>query len=248
MNLSNHFFASYLGNANDALYELINEDSLELKESFDSISYDDDDDVYFSQYSKSIKAQEPGSGNLLVAIFLTALLTCLLSVALTCLLINKRYKMADYLSRNLSTTLSSNRSTSSSTTSYNNYKVDNKFLSDDSRTKLKNQKHYQNFYEASLKPLLDKKLFGKKSSMAANEIAETDMMADKTMSSSDCAPHYLSAPKSINNTLSSSNDSYCFDPHSLSDDGHYSPNLNINGNQRSKTKSSGDVARIDSNV
>ena len=228
------------------MYELIDEDSLELKESFDSVIYDDNDDVHISQYSKSTKAQEPGSDNLLVAIFLTALLTCLLSVALTCLLINKRYKMADYLSRNMSTTLSSNRSTSSSTTSYNNYKVDNKFLSDDSRIKLKSQQHYQNFYEASLKPLLDKKLFSKKSTMAANEIVENDLMADKTMSSSDCAPHYLSAPKSINNTLSSSNDSYCFDPHSLSDDGHYSPNLN--DNQRLKGKSSGDVVRIDSKV
>lgn len=242
--MSNHFTLFFSGNRDDALYELINEDLLELKESFDSVSYDEED-VSFSQYSKSAKDQDPG--NLLIAIFLTALLTCLLSVALTCLLINKRYKMADYLSRNLSTTLSSNRSTSSSTTSYNNYKVDNKFLSDDSRTKLKNQQRYQNFYEASLKPLLDKKLFGKKSAMQTNDSVENDL-ADKTLSSSDCAHHFLSAPKSINNTLSSSNDSYCFEPHSLSDDGQYSPNLNINGNQRSTGKSSSDVARIDSSV
>ncbi len=213
------------------MYALLNEELLETKESFGNVASDDSEQSY-SQYSKSVTIQE-SNGNLLVAIFLTALLTCLLSVALTCLLINKRYKMADYLSRNLSTTLSSNRSTSSSTTSYNNYKVDTKFLSDDSKTKLKHQHHqrYQNFYEASLKPLLDNKLFGKKLPANVTSSLAVDRSVNKNLSSSDCTHHFLNSPtqpKSINNTLSSSSDSYCFDPHSLSDDGNYSPNLGAN--------------------
>lgn len=183
----------------------------------------ENESTFYSELNapKSVRGTDE-TDNLLVAIFLTALLTCLLSVGLTCLLINKRYKMADYLSRNLSTTLSSNRSTSSSTTSYNNYKTD-KYMA--SRTDSKSKPRYQNFYQQSLKPLLDNSLFSKKNAQSTryNPTVNTNVS-----SSSDCTQHSpnseLTQPKSINDTLSSSNESCCFDPQSLSDDCHIHQN------------------------
>jgi len=106
-----------------------------------------------SQAVKARNQYEERTRSLVVAIFLTALLTCLLSVALTCLLISKRSKMTEYLSRHLSTTLSSNRSTSSSTTSYNNYNTKN-LTKTTARTANSPKPVFQNFY-MTIKPFLD---------------------------------------------------------------------------------------------
>jgi len=73
------------------------------------------------------------AGNLLIAIFLTAVLTFFVSVGLTLFVIKKRSKMSEYLSRHLSTTLSS------STASYINNGSSSKSAE-------------QNFY-LSIKPL-----------------------------------------------------------------------------------------------
>lgn len=163
--------------------------------------------------------------NLLTAIFLTALLTCLLSVGLTCLLINKRLKMSNYLTKNLSTTISSNRSSASSTTtSYNNYTTE-KFLPTIKieKTKPKYQR-CQNFYISSVKPILDHSIFSKKKHEPQRyDIASAAPTVNTNISSStDCTQNSPNSeslqPKSINDTLSSSNESCCFDAHTLSDD------------------------------
>lgn len=173
-----------------------------------------------------LSQQNKNTENLLTAIFLTALLTCLLSVGLTCLLINKRLKMSNYLTKNLSTTLSSNRSSASSTTtSYNNYTTE-KFLP---TVKPKTKYHRcQNFYESSLKPMLDLAIFTKKKQNLEQheqryDIASAAPTVNTNMSTStDCtqtSPNSdLLQPKSINDTLSSSNESCCFDAQTLSDD------------------------------
>lgn len=172
------------------------------------------------QYSQlnSIRKPSDGSGHLLVAIFLTALLTCLMSVGLTCLLINQRSKMADYLSRHLSVTISSNRSSASSTTSYNHYKTD-KYQTNVSEIDSKTAKpRLQNFYDTSVKPLLGISAFSKKN----EQRYDTPTVNTNISSSTDCTQHSpnseLTQPKSINDTLSSSNESCCFDPHSMSDE------------------------------
>ena len=198
-------------------------------------NYYDQEQADLSFYQKlnspvtSSRPVSPNDGSLVIAICLTALFTCLISVGVTCLFINKRYKMADYLSRHLSTTISSgqsNRSSASSTTSYNHYNAKNYLpSSSDKKDKHKYEK-CQNFYEKSLKPMLDASILKPILNARYNLASETPTITTTISSSVNCDQHSpdssanLTPPvnfKSMNGTLSSSNESCLFEAPSLTD-------------------------------
>jgi len=164
---------------------------------------------------------EQRTQNLVAAIFLTALLTCLLSVGLTCLLINKRSKMTEYLSRHLSISLSSSRSSNSSTTSYNNYKTKN-ITSTTSKATTIPKPVLQNIY-MSCRTFLNTFSRSEHEQVKQHDDTIPTTINTNISTSIECGDQQhspgseLTQPtKSINDTLSSSNESCCFEePHSL---------------------------------
>lgn len=134
------------------------------------------------------------NSSLVMAIFLTALITCVSSVLFTWLFIKKRYQMAEYVAKHLlqtSISASSNQSNRSSSSSYNDYSA-KQFNKETKHQKCKN------FYE---KP--------SKSDLLAARYAPPDSPITSTTlteSSNQHSPNQL-ITRSLNSALSSSDDS-----------------------------------------
>ncbi len=155
------------------------------------------DDLSARQHTVESMNTENRTGNLLVYILVTAVLTCLASVGLTCLIINKRNQMSEYLSRHLSTTFSF------STTSYNNNNSSPKLSSG------------QEFYMPT-KPLLSHSLTrGKPADHTKPLTTVNTNLIDCQQQYSPSSDLLLSSNSSqpINDTLSWSNESCCFTGH-----------------------------------
>ncbi len=142
------------------------------------------------------------SNNVVLAIFLTALITCSASVILTWLFIKKRYQMAEYVSKHMLQLSSGSQSESnrSSTSSYNNNYGGKKYLSNTNNTAPGMNQKQKNFYE---KP---------------NYIVAPDSpITSTTLTNMDSSESNQHSPntnqlltRSLNSALSSSDDS--FDP------------------------------------
>jgi len=171
-----------------------------------------------------------GSGNsLLIAIFLTALISSLASIMFTWLFIKKRYQMAEYVAKHLLQTsvTSSNQSKRSSTSSYNNY-TGQKFQ--DSKS---NQQKCANYYEKPNKKV-HKDLNGPRYITPDSPITST------TVTNMDSDQHSPNANQllthSLNSALSSSDDS--FEP----------PQINHNRRNLMFSANNSDIINITTNL
>lgn len=174
-------------------------------------------------------SNESSSNNLLIAIFLTALISSLASIIFTWLFIKKRYQMAEYVAKHLLQTSvsSSNQSNRSSTSSYNNY-TGQKFQDTKS-----DQQKCTNYYEKPNKKA-HKDLNGPRYITPDSPITST------TVTNMDSNQHSPNGNQllthSLNSALSSSDDS--FEP----------PQINHNRRNLMFSANNSDIINITTNL
>lgn len=169
------------------LYSIKNQEQIVQTTGFDQSIY--------RKLDSMVNKNQSNNNGLIVAVFLTALITCLGSVLFTWLFIKKRYQMAEYVAKHLLQTSLSNRSSSSS---YNTYST-KKYLSTNQE---RQEKKCKNFYE---KPSQDLHYIEAPDS----PITSTTL----TNESNQHSPAGNQLLRSLNSALSSSDDS--FEPQSL---------------------------------